>query len=53
MAGVHKKVFENVFSGIHAQFAEFHAEVALKPASKTNSLKRVFSVMYLAHLAET
>ena len=46
---IHKMVFENQFGSNLTEFSEMHIKTALKPSTPSNSLKRVYSVMYLAN----
>jgi len=47
---IHSMILENQFGHSEQRFCEFHIEQALRPSKKGNTLKRLFSVMYLTNL---
>lgn len=53
MKDVHEALAKTVFENSDRAQAEFHIVTALKQATEANSLKRVFSVMFLQNQAQT
>ena len=52
LVSIHNQLFKKQFNSSERHLTEFHIITALKDSSKTNTLKRVFSILYLIDKAE-